>query len=261
MPAWTPAVSFIGAGNLAWHLAPALDNAGYAVHEVYSRHARHAEQLTGRLYNARVVQSPDFSASSSNIFIICVTDDAIEAVVRELVLPENALLLHTSASQPRTVLEYAAPAATGVFYPLQTFSKSRKIHFASIPIFVEGDTPQTEKVLLTMGRALSREVHLLDAQQRLALHVAAVFAANFTNHLLHLAHEIMQQSGLKPEWLHPLVAETVNKAMELGPAAAQTGPASRGDLQTLDRHMDFLKNLPDQAAIYRIISQDILNRS
>lgn len=255
-----PAVSFIGAGNLAWHLAPALDNAGYAVREVYSRQLAHARQLTGRLYEAQAQDGPDFSESRARVFIICTPDDAIDALVRELVLPDNAILVHTSASKPRQVLEYAAPAATGVFYPLQTFSKGRKIDFSTVPVFVEADTEETENLLLTMGKAISRNVLRLTEQQRLALHVAAVFAGNFTNHLLALAHEILLNNGLKPEWLNPLIAETINKALETGPAQAQTGPAKRGDLQTLDRHMEFLQAHPEYAAVYKLISQSILDR-
>lgn len=257
----TPDVSIIGAGNLAWHLAPALDNAGYAVREVYSRTVNHTHQLVERLYDAQPVDSLDFSSSKSKIFLLCVSDDAIEQVAREIVLPEDVLLVHTSGSKSRALLDYAAATRTGVFYPLQTFSKSRKLDFENIPVFVEGNSSETESTLLKMGRAISRQVYRLDEQQRLALHVAAVFASNFTNHLFRLAHEIMETHRLKPEWLHPLIAETVNKALEIGPENAQTGPARRGDLETLDQHMDFLKNHPELADIYRIITQDILNRT
>lgn len=257
----TADISIIGAGNLAWHLAPALDNVGYAVREVHSRNRKNAELLTERLYDAQAVENLDFSNSSSEVFIICVPDDAIEAVVREMILPDGALLVHTSGSKPRQVLDYAAATATGVFYPLQTFSKKRKVDFSNIPIFIEADGEETEKFLLKMGKAISRQVVQLDEQQRLALHVAAVFASNFTNHLLRLANEIMETNRLKPEWLHTLVAETINKAMELGPEASQTGPAKRGDLETLDRHMEFLQHNKDLASIYRLISQAIIDKS
>lgn len=257
----TADISIIGAGNLAWHLAPALDNAGYAIREVYSRNPKNARLLTERLYDAQVVERLDFSSSSCKIFILCVPDDAIEAVVREIILPDNALLIHTSGSKSRQVLDFAAAEATGVFYPLQTFSKGRKIDFTNIPVFVEADSEEAEKVLLKMGKSISRQVMPLNERQRLALHVAAVFASNFTNHLLLLAHEIMEENRLNPAWLHALVAETVNKAMELGPEQAQTGPARRGDLETLDRHMEFLIDKPEVAGIYKMISQDILNQN
>src|SRR5688572_7979123 len=120
-------VTFIGSGNVAWHLAPALDNAGYSVREVYSRNHKHAEALVGRLYQGDVKANLDFSTSNSSLFIIAVSDDAIQEIVQEIILPDDAILVHTSGSQPLSVLGYAATLNTGVFYPLQTFSKAKKI--------------------------------------------------------------------------------------------------------------------------------------
>src|SRR5688572_8693544 len=120
-------VSFIGAGNLAWHLAPALDNTDFAVREVFSLSKKNAIALADKLYQAEVKRSLDFSNSASRIFIIAVSDDAIEEVAQEVVLPENAILVHTSGSQPLSILGYAATSNIGVLYPLQTFSKNQKI--------------------------------------------------------------------------------------------------------------------------------------
>ena len=133
-------LSFIGSGNLAWHLAPALENAGYVVTEVYSRNPRHAEDLTERLYQAEVKHSLDFSASSSSVFIIAASDDAIEDIATEIVLPDDSFLLHTSGSQPLNLLKFAATENIGVFYPLQTFSRNKRIDFKTIPIFLVRST-------------------------------------------------------------------------------------------------------------------------
>src|SRR3990170_1847978 len=138
-------VSFIGSGNLAWHLAPALDNTDYSVKEVYSQNPKHAAALVERLYHAQVKSSLDLSLSPSRIFIIAVSDDVIVEVAREIILPENAILLHTSGSQPLSVLSYAATSGAGVFYPLQTFTKNKKVDFKEIPFFIESGDPETEK--------------------------------------------------------------------------------------------------------------------
>ena len=138
-------VSFAGSGNLAWHLAPALDNAGYSVREVYSRNPAHAAALVERLYEAEVKATLDFSTSDSRIFIIAVSDDAIEEVAREIILPDDAILVHTSGSQPLSKLGYAATPDIGVFYPLQTFSKARKLEFKDVPIFIESESEAVEK--------------------------------------------------------------------------------------------------------------------
>src|SRR5688572_21815952 len=115
-----PSVSFIGAGNLAWHLAPALDNTDFAVREVYSQKAKRAAEIVDKLYKASVIDSLDFSGSPSRIFIIAVTDDAIQDVVREIIVPDNSILIHTSGSQPLSILEDGNTPNVGVFYPLQT---------------------------------------------------------------------------------------------------------------------------------------------
>lgn len=256
----TPFVTFIGSGNLAWHLAPALDNAGYTVAEVYSRTPRHAEALTGRLYQAEVKASLDFSTSRSRVFIIAVTDDAIREIAQEIVLPEDAILAHTSGAQPLSTLGYAATPHTGVFYPLQTFTKSKKVEFNDVPIFIESDTPEAERALLAMAKAVSSKVQRISSADRKALHVAAVFASNFTNHMLTLSKEILTDHNLKFEWLKPLIAETINKSLTLDPERAQTGPAIRGDYETLDKHLEFLQYDEQLAELYKAITQHILDR-
>jgi predicted short-subunit dehydrogenase-like oxidoreductase (DUF2520 family) len=253
-------VTFIGAGNLAWHLAPALDNTDFAVKEIYSRNLKHASALVEKLYEAQVKPSLDFSQSSSTIFIITVADDAIPEIAQEINLPENAILCHTSGSQPISVLGYADTPNIGVFYPLQTFTKNKKVELNETPILIEAEDKQTEKVLLEMAKTISKKVLRVSSDDRKAIHVAAVFASNFTNYMLTIAKEILTQHKLNFDLLKPLIAETLNKSLSIGPENAQTGPAKRGDLEILDKHMEFLEEEEERAEIYRIISQQIIDR-
>ena len=253
-------VSFIGSGNLAWHLAPALDNSGYAVREVYSRDTKNAEALVERLYDAEVKTDLDFSTSKSSVFIIAVSDDIIDDVSQEIALPGEAVLVHTSGSHAVSVLDYAAALDLGVFYPLQTFTKSRKVDFNSIPIFIECESANAEKLLMAMAKSISKNVFKIRPEERQALHVSAVFASNFTNHMLYVAQEIMKENSLSFDWLKPLISEMIAKSLSIGPENAQTGPARRGDLETLDRHMDFLKDDEAVSELYKVISQDIVDR-
>jgi len=252
-------VSFIGSGNLAWHLAPALDNAGFVVKEVYSPNPQHAEQLTDRLYQAEVKATLDFSTSDSSVFIIAVTDDAIRKIAQEIILPDDAILLHTSGSQPITELQFAATPHLGVLYPLQTFSKNRKVDFKTIPLFIETHTEEAENILMHLAKSISNEVRKIASEERKALHIAAVFASNFTNHMLTVSKEILQQNSLDFDWLKPLITETISKSLYMGPEDAQTGPAKRGDLDILDNHLDFLKGQEAIAEIYKVISQHIID--
>lgn len=252
-------IAFVGAGNVAWHLAPALDNAGYSVREVYSRDPKKSAQLVSRLYGAEVKSSPDFSQSDIDVVILAVPDDAIEDVVEELILPEDAILVHTSGSTPLRSLDVAGITHTGVLYPLQTFSKGEKSNLEDTPVFVEGSTPDVTTTLLAIGRAISSTVLAISSEQRLALHVAAVFASNFTNHMLTISFGLMEQHRLDPGWLQPLIAGTINKALDAGPEKAQTGPARRGDLRILRKQAEFLKNDKKLREIYALVSQHILD--
>ncbi|MCH7515454.1 MAG: DUF2520 domain-containing protein [Bacteroidetes bacterium] len=253
-------VAIIGAGNLAWHLAPALDNCGYAVKEVYSRDRKKANALVKRLYQAVPAGDLDFSDSNCRLFIVCIPDDAIEEVVKEIVLPdEHAILIHTSGSIPIQALEYAATQHVGVFYPLQTFSKSRKANFSEIPVLIEASDLSTEEILIRIAKSISKNVKRVSSTNRKAIHVAAVFACNFTNHMFTLSKAILDDEGLDFELLKPLITETINKSLEIGPGNAQTGPARREDFQTMDAHFDYLEE-PAVQEIYRIISQNILDR-
>jgi len=252
-------VSIIGSGNLAWHLAPALDNTDFMVREVYSPNPSHAEALVEKLYEADVKASLDFSTSDSNIFIIATADSAIQEVAQEIVLPDEAVLVHTSGSQPLSVLGFAATPNIGVFYPLQTFSKEKKMDFAEIPLFLESENAFTEKILVQMAKALTKKVFKITSYERKALHVSAVFASNFTNHMLLIAQDIMKQNSLSYDWLKPLIAEMITKSLAIGPENAQTGPARRGDLKTLDKHIEFLQGDPALVDLYKMISQHILD--
>lgn len=253
-------VSFIGSGNLAWHLAQALDNTDYAVREVYSRNKKNAEALVSNLYSAEVNPTLDFSRSTSQIFIIAVPDDAIQEIAQELVLPDHAVLVHTSGSQPLSLLGYSSSANIGVLYPLQTFSKSKKVDFNDIPFFIESENNNTDKVLVALAKSISKKVFKITSKDRKALHVAAVFAANFTNHMLFIAQEIMKENKLSFDWLKPLIAEMVNKSLSIGPENAQTGPARRGDLEILDNHLKFLEKDEQVAEIYKVVSQHIVDQ-
>ncbi|HMJ69083.1 MAG TPA: DUF2520 domain-containing protein [Cyclobacteriaceae bacterium] len=256
-----PTVSFIGSGNLAWHLAPALDNLGFVVKEVFSARSKNAAALTERLYQAEVKTSLDFSDSPSKVFFVAISDEAIADVAKDIILPEDAILVHTSGSQPLEILQFAAAPHTGVFYPLQTFTKARPVDFKNVPVFIEASDSDAEKQLTSIAKKLTTKFKKISSEERKGLHVAAVFASNFPNHMLRISKLLMDEKGLNFDWLKPLVLETINKALAVGPEYSQTGPAVRGDLEILDEHLKFLKKEKALAKMYELISQDIINRS
>jgi predicted short-subunit dehydrogenase-like oxidoreductase (DUF2520 family) len=249
-------ITFIGAGNVAWHLAQALDTAGHTVQQVYSRRLQSAVQLADQLYNAEPTQSLDFSRSKASVFFIAVPDQAVATLVAQLKLPPQAILVHTSGTLPIEVL--AAFENTGVFYPLQTFSKTKTIQIEQVPFCIEASTPETEEILVSLAQDISRTVYLVSSAERKVLHVAAVFACNFTNHLLAIAYQITLQENLEFSLLEPLIRETINKALAgENPASMQTGPAVRNDTSTMQSHLAYLAHFPAEKEIYKLISQNI----
>ncbi|MHA7131538.1 Rossmann-like and DUF2520 domain-containing protein [Algoriphagus namhaensis] len=252
-------IAILGAGNVAWHLAPALEAAGHELVEVYSRSRVGAEQICGRLYAAEIRDDLDFSDSKAQLFIISVTDGAIAQLADEIILPEGAILIHTSGAVPLTVLNYSSATYTGVFYPLQSFTKGVDMDLSEVPFLIESDDQQVVRQLRLVAKSLRAPSYAVRSKDRLAIHVAAVFASNFTNHMLRISEEIMQRQGLDFEMLKPLVIESISKSLEIGAKKAQTGPAIREDYETLEEHHQFLNYNEEIAAIYRLISQDIID--
>jgi predicted short-subunit dehydrogenase-like oxidoreductase (DUF2520 family) len=252
-------IAILGTGNVAWHLAPALEDAGHTITEVFGRDIEKTDAITRRLYTAEGKQDLDFSESDAEIFILAVSDMAISDLADQVILPEDSILVHTSGSVPLEVLGYSSASFTGIFYPLQTFSKDRTIDFSEVPFLLESEDETTLQKLKKLAKSISPLQYLIRSRDRLALHVAAVFASNFSNHMLRISEEIMARQGLDFEMMKPLIIETISKSLELGARKAQTGPAIRSDLGTLDMHFRFLNYNEQAAEIYRLISQDIID--
>ncbi|MFD2201492.1 Rossmann-like and DUF2520 domain-containing protein [Shivajiella indica] len=252
-------IAILGTGNVAWHLAPALEDAGHTITEVFGRNSEKIASITKRLYTAESKEDLDFSESEAEIFILAVSDDAISDLADQVILPEESILVHTSGSVPLEILGYSSASYTGILYPLQTFSKDRSIDFAEVPFLLESEDETTLQKLKKLAKSLSPLQFMLKSKDRLALHVAAVFASNFSNHMLRISEEIMARQGLDFEMMKPLIIETLSKSLELGARKAQTGPAIRTDLHTLDLHYQFLNYNEQVAEIYRLISQDIID--
>ena len=145
----------------------------------------------------------------------------------------------------------------GVLYPLQTFSKQRKVSFDEIPFFVEANQREDVDLLKSIASALSDQIYEVTPEQRKSLHLAAVFACNFTNHMYALAAGLLEKYGLPFDVLLPLIDETAGKVHELSPLIAQTGPAVRYDRNVINNHLNMLADEPAIQEIYRIVSENI----
>lgn len=236
-----PRIVSIGAGNVASHILPALEGAGIGeVAQVYSRTMRSAETLARRLWDAQPVTDTADVVADADIYIVSLADYAVERVI-EALPSNNALWLHTSGSLPLEVLAFKS-RKTGVFYPLQTFSRNTPLSLSKIPLFIEGSTPGVEAAIYEIGKKVFDRVLHADSTLRRKMHIAAVFACNFTNYLWTVADDLLRLDGLDLSVLHPLLEETLRKAETLpgGPAQGQTGPAVRGDSEVIQKHISML---------------------
>jgi predicted short-subunit dehydrogenase-like oxidoreductase (DUF2520 family) len=256
-------ISIIGSGNVAWHLALAIEDAGHSICQVYSRNLQHARQLSKKLFDAQATNSLDFETSEAQIFIVAVSDSALLAVLDELYLPDHAILVHTSGNLPiDLLLQYQAQQeqalAVGVFYPLMSLSKDRKINYSSLPICIEASTQDAENELVALAQQISKIVYIIDSAERKTLHLAAVFVNNFVNHLLLQGQRLVEDAGMDFLLLKPIIKETLEKALVAEDIAdGQTGPARRGDQQVMKNQLQMLKNQPFLEKIYRVMSESI----
>lgn len=248
----------LGSGNVATHLSRALVRAGHSILGVYSRQRAHAAALAAEWPGTVATDALDFtSLPVADLYLICVTDAAVAALVGQARFPAGSIVAHTAGSLPLEVVAASPLLRPGVFYPLQTFSKNQPVDLAATPIAVEAADPQTAAVLAGLAASISGQVVHLSGQDRQHLHLAAVFACNFTNHLLGIGRELLERRHLDPTLLEPLIQATFRKALDHPPFQVQTGPAVRDDVNILARHQQLLQSLPGYQEIYALLSESI----
>ena len=248
-------ITIIGSGNVATHLAAAFKNAGHAIVQVYSRDMHNASLLAYHV-KAEPIDNLEQINSETDLFVIAVKDDAIEPIAADLV-QYNKLIVHTSGATSLQTLQKHTQNA-GVFYPLQTFSKTRELNFNAVPLCIEGTDDKITSTLNELAYTVSQNVYRVNSEQRKTLHLAAVFACNFPNYLYHVSQQLLAEKQLPFDLLRPLILETAEKIQELLPANVQTGPAVRNDEKTMTSHLDQLGENPDLQDIYKLLSQGII---
>ena len=245
---------FIGAGNLATHLARELHAESGRVVQVFSRTKSSAKALAQELYTD-FTNSPSEITTDADIYFVALKDAVFHDVLSKIDF-QNKLLVHCSGSLSLSELDNYSEN-TGVFYPLQTFSKSKQLDFFKIPVFVEANSIGNENKLIQLAEKISGKVTVLDSAKRKSLHIAAVFACNFVNHFYTLAAKYLADQDIPFEVLHPLIEETARKALEMHPKQAQTGPAIRFDENIINDHLESLKDYPPLKELYNSISRSI----
>jgi predicted short-subunit dehydrogenase-like oxidoreductase (DUF2520 family) len=248
-------ITLIGSGNVATHLGAAFKNAGHHVVQVYSRNADHAALLAYHLKAEAISDFNDINPET-DLFVISVKDDVIEEVASALSVYQKPMV-HTSGATPLAALRKYSDKA-GVFYPLQTFSKTKEVNFKTVPVCIEAGDLDLDEMLKQLASTISNSVHAVDSEQRKILHLAAVFACNFPNYLYYASQQLLAQHQLNFDLLRPLIKETADKVQEHMPKQVQTGPAIRNDEQTMASHLALLNGNDELTAIYELLSQAII---
>ena len=259
-------IVFVGAGNLATHLSQSLQRAGHRILQVFSRTEESASELAGVLGCPWTTRLEDVSRWGQ-IYVFALRDSVLLQVSHQLynILRENpcpgrldcgasGLFVHTAGSLS---IDLLPTLRRGVLYPMQTFSKHKPVDFSQIPIFIE--SPTDVVLLRQISGEISQSVYELNGEGRLYLHLAAVFACNFSNHMYSLCDQILAAHKIPFDVMLPLIDETARKVHQMPPLQAQTGPAVRHDENVIQHHLDLLED-GGMKDIYRLLSKDIYDR-
>lgn len=250
-------VTLIGAGRVATHLGKGLKSAGLNIAEVISKNGASARELA-TLLDANPIENWEDLSPTSDLYLVAVNDDAVAEVANSFPF-NDCFIAHTSGSVPMNALEQAS-TRFGIFYPLQTFSKEKEVDLNKVPFCIEGNTEENAQALFQLAQRVSGNVNYINSEERKRLHLAAVFACNFSNHLYAIAEELLQEQGLTLDLLRPLLIETAAKAQQHAPKDVQTGPAVRDDKAVLASHLKQLEAKSDYQKLYNLLTKSIQDK-
>jgi len=249
-----PTIVSFGAGNVANHLIPALFKKHYPIQCVYSRSLMNASAL-GKIVNSEFTDNMSSVPRDADIYLITLTDHAIRDAA-DVLQDVKGIVLHTAGSVGTDVFS-GKVERYGVLYPLQTFSKQRKILLNKVPVLVEASDNKTLQSVTQLAEDISDSVMQMNSDLRRRVHLAAVFSCNFVNHMLTCTHDILSEENIDFTIFHPLIKETIARALEDNPASLQTGPAVRGNQETINSHVSMLKDRSNLQNLYTFVSKAI----
>lgn len=250
-------IAIIGAGNVATHLAQTLACANDVV-QIYSRNLENATRLASKIQGCEAIDDISKLSSNVDIYIVSVKDDVIKDIAFKMSEAcRNGLWVHTSGSVSMDVFKDIA-GNYGVLYPLQTFSRDVAVNVGEVPFFIEGNNAETLEKIKEVALSVSPVVRCADSDSRKRIHASAVFACNFVNHMWSMADDVLKAGDFSFDLLLPLLKETLAKVSKVSPFDAQTGPARRGDVETMAGHLALLDE--DKKEIYKLLSRSIMKQ-
>jgi len=246
-------INIIGSGNVAWHISNALTNTDFKVQQICSRNLASAKQMANTFGYEAVNTIKDFKLADA--IILAVDDDEIGNVSKQLSNISDTVVVHTSGSVSiDTLLPHENRA---VLWLIESLTKGEKVNYYKIPAIVHYSNAYSNNLVYEIAKSISNVVHILADKERRALHLGAVMANNFTNHLFTLLQNFTASNNIDFSLLHPIINSTFQNAQQKDPHVIQTGPAIRHDKATIDYHLEILKQHPQLKEIYTTFTNSI----
>lgn len=243
-------VVLLGTGNVATHLFQAFSEfTSIRIKQVYN----HSEDSLKPFKKSVSTTTSLAELEEADLYLLALKDDVIPAYCEKL-KSKNGLVAHTSGAVSLEAMK--GPARTGVFYPLQTFTKELEVNYAQIPFCLEATRQEDLDLLNDLAQEISAKAYHINSIQRKQLHLAAVFVCNFVNHLYSVGQDICQKHDMPFEILQPLIAATAQKIEKAAPRDVQTGPAQRSDQGTINAHLELLTS-QEHKDIYQLLTNAI----
>ncbi len=256
-------IIIIGTGNVSWHIANSISSIkNVKLLQAFNHKTSKVTTAYTKKFNCEVVTNYQQINTHADIYIIAVKDDALESVVKHLVpLKLKGIVAHTSGSIDLSALN-GVSQHTGVYYPLQTFYPNASIDWTSTPLLLEANSKTALAKLKVVANQVSKKVKVVDSENRLRLHLAAVFACNFTNALYVSAFDLIEKHiGSKDtNLLASIMLQSFQKLERVHPKQAQTGPAVRNDQRVIKKHLALLKSDKELTAVYKLLSGLIIHQ-
>ena len=242
-------IAILGSGNVAYHLAKMFKEKNIPISQIFGRNEKDLQEISEQFE----IPFSTTELADAELYFIAVNDDAVAAISKNI-KNQNSLVAHTSGSLPKEILEGNYRKAS--FYPLQTFSKSKMLQYSEIPFFVEAENEEDSQILENLALKISEKVMKSDYEKRKYIHLTAVFACNFVNHLFARAKEISDSQHIPFDYFLPLIEDTTSKIEKIEPILVQTVPAIRNDEKILQLH-EALITEEEHLKIYQVMNESI----
>ncbi len=251
-----PKVVLLGSGNVAFHLTDALISAGHKIEQIYGRNEKTTKELA-KTANTSFCINPKDITPLADIYFFCMNDIANIEISGKINVKSNPIIVHTAGSQSMSIFKDKTKNY-GVFYPFQTFTKGVKTDFSKVPVCIEASNDNTYQSLEKIADSLNCKSYNLDEKGRETLHLCGVFAANFMNHCVSLSEALLEENQISKDLIKPLLEQSFYKIINSGSQVSQTGPALREDQETINKHLNILKDNKQYSKVYQVLTESII---